>query len=232
VDAAHPWGGGGVDVSLLALGWGVLAALPVLAFARRQRVLVRVRGLAPPPPCAGGVPRRRAIPLPAVLRTFVLVLGAPGRRRARRARDAAARRALPVAIDLLAVATGAGCTPYLALDVAARWCPPEISAELAAVPSACRLGGTFDGALRAMAHDAPALRPIADTLAAAARLGAPVAPTLERLSAEARADLRRAAETRARTVPVRLLFPLVFFVLPAFALLTIAPVLLDGLAAR
>jgi tight adherence protein C len=55
-----------------------------------------------------------------------------------------------------------------------------------------------------------------------------VGATLARLSSEARADLRRRAEARARTVPVRLLFPLVFLVLPAFGLLTVAPVLLDG----
>jgi Flp pilus assembly protein TadB len=170
--------------------------------------------------------------MPGPLRACVLVAGAPRRRRARRAHDAAARRALPVAIDLLAVATGAGCTPYVALDVAARWCPPEISADLAAVPEACRLGDTFEGALRAMAQRAPVLASVADTFATSARLGAPVAPTLERLAAEARAELRRSAEARARTVPVRLLFPLVFFVLPAFALLTVAPVLLDGFAAR
>ncbi len=42
--------------------------------------------------------------------------------------------------------------------------------------------------------------------------------------------MRRRAEARARTVPVRLLFPLVFCVLPAFVLLTVVPVLLDGIA--
>jgi hypothetical protein len=34
---------------------------------------------------------------------------------------------------------------------------------------------------------------------------------------------------RARTVPVRLLFPLVFLILPAFVLLTVAPVVLATL---
>jgi hypothetical protein len=35
---------------------------------------------------------------------------------------------------------------------------------------------------------------------------------------------------RARTTPVRLLFPLVFLVLPAFVLLTVAPVVLAAAA--
>jgi tight adherence protein C len=220
-----------VDVTVLAIGWGALAALGFSGLARRQAAVARVRALAPEARRVECL-RRWRVAVPAPLRTVLLVAGAPRRRQARRAHEAAARRALPVAIDLLAVATGAGCTPYVALDVAARWCPSEIGDAVAAVPEACRLGATFEGALRTMAQREPSLAPIADTLATSARLGAPVATTLERLSAEARADLRRAAEARARTVPVRLLFPLVFFVLPAFALLTVAPVLIDGLAAR
>jgi pilus assembly protein TadC len=220
-----------MDVTALAIAWGVIAAVPVLYLAHRQAAVAYARALAPPSP-RPGLLRVRAVALPAPVRTVVAVVSAPRRRRARRAHDAAAQRALPVAIDLLAVATGAGCTPYVALEVAARWCPPELAADLAAVTEACRLGDTFEGALRSIAQRTPALAPVADTLAAAARLGAPVAATLERLAGETRADLRRSAETRARTIPVRLLFPLVFFVLPAFALLTVAPVLLDGLAAR
>jgi hypothetical protein len=45
-----------------------------------------------------------------------------------------------------------------------------------------------------------------------------------------RADVRRRAEARARTVPVRLCFPLVACILPAFALLTVAPAVLAGLS--
>ena len=59
---------------------------------------------------------------------------------------------------------------------------------------------------------------------------APVGPALARLAAEQRAELRRHAETHARRVPVRLLFPLVFVVLPAFGLLTVIPTLLAGLS--
>jgi tight adherence protein C len=59
------------------------------------------------------------------------------------------------------------------------------------------------------------------------RLGVPVGPVLARLAEEDRTALRRAAEAHARRIPVRLLFPLVFLVLPAFVLLTVVP----GLAA-
>jgi tight adherence protein C len=76
----------------------------------------------------------------------------------------------------------------------------------------------------------PELRGLADALLASDRLGAPVGPALARLATEERAALRRRAEAHARRVPVRMLFPLVFLVLPAFGLLTLAPALLSGFA--
>jgi tight adherence protein C len=45
------------------------------------------------------------------------------------------------------------------------------------------------------------------------------------LAAEVRAERRRRAEAAARRVPVKLLFPLVLCVLPAFGLLTVVPLL-------
>ena len=54
-------------------------------------------------------------------------------------------------------------------------------------------------------------------------------PVLARLAEEDRTALRRAAEAHARRIPVRLLFPLVFLVLPAFVLLTVVPGLAAGL---
>ena len=72
------------------------------------------------------------------------------------------------------------------------------------------------------------MRPLADALLASDRLGAPVGPALARLAAEQRAEVRRHAEAHARRVPVRLLLPLAFVVLPAFGLLTVIPTLLAG----
>ena len=148
----------------------------------------------------------------------------------RRRVDAALERELPIALDLLGVAIGAGCTPYLAVEVASRWAPPLVAASFASVLGACALGASFDAALDDAARAAPRLRPLVDALLASDRLGAPVGPALARLAAEERAALRRRAETHARRVPVRLLFPLVFLVLPAFVLLTVVPGLAAGLS--
>ena len=217
-------------VLVLGLAWGALAATPLAMRARRQCVDIRLSPLRP----VRAVPARTS---PVVLSRVVdplsrsavgrVLAGARARHRARR-EGAALGADLPVTLDLLGVAVGAGCTPYLAVDMAARWAPPRMAARLAGVQHACALGTTFAEALDDVAARAPPLRPLADALLASDRLGAPVGPALARLATEQRAELRRHAETHARRVPVRLLFPLVFVVLPAFGLLTVIPTLLAG----
>ena len=64
---------------------------------------------------------------------------------------------------------------------------------------------------------------------ASERYGAPLGAGLERLADEVRRDRRRRAEEAARRIPVKLLFPLVGCVLPAFALLTVAPLVAGAL---
>ena len=95
---------------------------------------------------------------------------------------------------------------------------------------ACALGAGLEAALHDATRAAPAIAPLADALLASDRLGAPVGPVLSRLAVEERTALRRRAEAHARRVPVRLLFPLVFLVLPAFVLLTVVPGLASGLS--
>jgi tight adherence protein C len=217
-----------VVVTALAGAWGLLAALPIVAVARRAASRARVRALVPVKNARRvGWHRWRLVP-PPMLAGVVAVLTSPLRRREARRHGAEVRRALPLTVDLLGVAVGAGCTPYTAVEVAARWCPAVIATEFDDVLQRCRLGASFDDALGAAGRSAPRLAPLADALTTATRLGVAIGPTLARVADEVRADLRRAAEQQARTVPVRLLFPLVFLVLPAFALLTVVPVLLSG----
>src|SRR5262249_58657100 len=116
-----------------------------------------------------------------------------------------------------------GRTPYLPVEVGVGGAPPLWPVRWPRGGAACALGATFADALDALAAGAPPLRPVADALLASDRLGAPVGPALGRLATEQRAELRRRAEAHARRVPVRLLFPLVFVVLPAFGLLTLIP---------
>lgn len=105
-----------------------------------------------------------------------------------------------------------------------------MASSLDRVVRACALGDSFAGAWRDVAACAPELAPLAEALTVGERTGAPVGPALARLAAEERAAARRRIETHARRVPVRLLFPLVFLVLPAFVVLTVVPGLAAGFA--
>jgi tight adherence protein C len=64
-------------------------------------------------------------------------------------------------------------------------------------------------------------------LTRAHRLGGSVHGSLRTIVAELRNDRRVRAEESARRAPVKMLFPLVFLILPAFLLLTVGPVLLS-----
>lgn len=218
----------------VSLAWGALAGAPVLAAGRRGRVRDRARALLGPRARRRRITRARYrmrdVRMPTIVAKLAR-LGAEPLRRHRRARsDGRARRDLPLVVELVAVAVGAGCTPYAAVELAASWSDGSPQVALRALVDRTRVGASFDDALRATATEHAVVRPLLTTLRRSAELGTPASDALARLAAEVRAEVRREAEARARTVPVRMLFPLVLCVLPAFALLTVAPVLLDTIA--
>ncbi len=219
----------------LGLAWGAIAAAPLVRRARRMVVVGRADPTRSVTVSSAG--RRVATMARRARERASRASGPVGRvladvrhRRLAGARDHALERELPVTLDLLGVAVDAGCTPYVAVETAARWAPPTVATRFERVLRACRMGAAFADALHESARAAPALAPVVDALLTADRLGAPVGPALARLAAEERSALRRRAEAHARRVPVRLLFPLVFLVLPAFVLLTVVPGLASGLA--
>ena len=219
----------------LGVGWGAMIAAPLARRARRHEIVdpARARRAAVTRNARGGAIRRcgrSATPLRSRTGPVGRVATGLRTRRSDGKRVEILSRDLPVTIDLLAVAVGAGCTPFVAVEVAARWAPPTCAALLDRVRQSCSLGATFAHSLDDMADNEPSLRPVVDALLASDRYGAPVGEALGRVANEERSALRRRAEARARTVPVRLLFPLVFLVLPAFGLLTVAPALLAGFA--
>lgn len=142
-------------------------------------------------------------------------------------RRAALRASLPEAAELLAVAAGAGLNPYRALESVSAVATGPLGPVLAAAMLDVRAGRPIGDALRGAAatHDFDELRAVARAISAAERQGMPLAPALRRLAADQRERLRRNAEAEARKAPVRVLFPLIFCVLPAFILLTVVPAL-------
>jgi tight adherence protein C len=142
--------------------------------------------------------------------------------------SAAADREIPVLLDLLAVATSAGLPPQLAFRRAVEAAMGPLADELRSVLDASDLGGRWRDEL-IVVGDRLALPDLQRLLGALARtdsLGSSLAEEIEHLASDVREVRRAAAAQRARTAPVKMLFPLVFLVLPAFLLLTVVPVLL------
>jgi Flp pilus assembly protein TadB len=142
--------------------------------------------------------------------------------------SAAADREIPVLLDLLAVATSAGLPPQLAFRRAVEAATGPLADELRSVVDASDLGGRWRDEL-IVVGDRLALPDLQRLLGALARtdsLGSSLAEEIEHLASDVREVRRAAAAQRARTAPVKMLFPLVFLVLPAFLLLTVVPVLL------
>ena len=209
-----------VVVVVCGIGWAALAMVPFVIAGERATVVARVPGATP-------VRKQRRFHWQGG--PVGRVVAGLARRRGQRATDQRMLGELPGVLDLLGVAIGAGATPRGALDTAARWGPELTGAYLRQVSVQTDLGGSFTESVSRLRETAPLLGPVAEILITSAQLGAPAGAALARLSDEARSTLHRAAEARARTLPVKLLFPLVFLVLPAFGLLTVVPAILSAL---
>lgn len=156
--------------------------------------------------------------------------GAGGRREDRR-RFAAVAAAVPDVVDLFAVAIASSGNVLLATEAVVRAAPPgpltdELATALDEVASGARLA---DALARVPDRAGEAVRPLVAALVDAERYGSALGPALDRVADEARRSRQRRGEEAARQVPVKLLFPLVLCVLPAFALLTVAPLIAGGL---
>lgn len=142
----------------------------------------------------------------------------------------------PDAIELVILGVHAGAAPLGAIESAtdrlrsAGHVDPRIHRAFGEVAHRVHRGVGLADALRALPDQlGPAAAEFADSIATADRYGLPLGPVLDRLALEARAERRRRAEIEARSLPVRLSFPLVVCTLPSFVLLAIVPAVLGAI---
>ncbi|MDQ1375526.1 MAG: tight adherence protein [Actinomycetota bacterium] len=174
------------------------------------------------------LPLRPLAAVPAAAAAWALP-GVRDKRRVR-ARQAAIDASLPEVVDLLVLATGAGLSIRQAVAAVAARAEGPLAAVLQRAVTEADHGRRLADALDDVALRAgESTRPVLGILLASERYGAPVGPALDRLAGEVRADARRRAEAAARRVPVKLLFPLVVCILPAFGLLTVAPLIASAI---
>jgi tight adherence protein C len=149
-------------------------------------------------------------------------------RRAERERRRAFRAEIPQFLDLLAAGSTAGLSVEASFRRAAACLRGPLGAELSGVIRSVDLGVPWRRALGDYVERTgdTDLQRTAAVLARTETLGVPLRDATRDLAATVREARRATTLQRARTAPVRMLFPLVFLILPAFLLLTVVPVLI------
>jgi len=141
--------------------------------------------------------------------------------------------ALPDAVDLLAVCTHAGLNITLSLKRVAARAPGPMGREIQRVVEEMALGVPRAQALENLAdrNGLPEMESLVRVLLNSERFGTQISASLEGFSEDIRSRRKRSAEEQARKAPVKILFPLVFLILPAFVLLSVVPLLISAFEA-
>jgi tight adherence protein C len=134
-------------------------------------------------------------------------------------------RALPDALDLLAVTVEAGLGLYGAIGRLVEVTRGPLSDEFALVLSELRVGQSSERALRAMATrlDTPEVTSFVRALIQGEKLGLSLATTLKNQANDVRNTRRAITEERAGKAPVRMLFPIAVFIFPALFIVILGP---------
>ena len=141
------------------------------------------------------------------------------------ARRAEIEASLPDALDLITVSVEAGLTFEAAMATLAARLPGALSEELGLVMREIGLGKARRQALRDLASriDVLSLRSFVASIVQADELGSDIGRVLRAQAGSARTRRRHAAQKRALEAPVKIVFPLVFFILPATFVVILGP---------
>lgn len=182
---------------------------------------------------AGAVISAVVAPGPKVVTVPLAVLLALALHRFAEARAVARRRRamdaeIPQLLDLLAAGSAAGLSAVAGFQRSVQALRGPLGTELKASLDAVAVGARWRTELSAVTERLalPDLRRAMAVLTRTETLGSSLTGATRDLAADVRSSRRAAVAERARAAPVKMLFPLVFLVLPAFLLLTVVPVLL------
>jgi tight adherence protein C len=158
--------------------------------------------------------------LPVLLALFTFVGGySPffALNRAMEARKGAIQKALPEFLDMVSSTVQAGLALNSSLGYAVEAVPGPLGDEIKEALSEIRLGRARSEALRAVGErtNQPALRNALRVMIQAERLGANISKLLNDLAADARHQRLMLVEEMAAKLPVKMVFPMVFFMIPA-----------------
>jgi tight adherence protein C len=137
--------------------------------------------------------------------------------RAIETRHVALQKALPEFLDMVASTVQAGLALNSALAYAVEAATGPLGEEVKEALSEIRLGRARSDALKAAGErtNHPAFRNAMRVMTQAERLGANVAKLLTELAEDARHQRLMAVEEMAAKLPVKMVFPMVFFMIPS-----------------
>jgi tight adherence protein C len=144
-------------------------------------------------------------------------------------------RQMPDMIDLLVVTIEAGLGILASMRVAADSMSDPLGQELRLTLQEQRMGLTVQQAIESLGRraDTPNVRIFVRSLTQGERLGVSIGATMRNLSLEMRKRRKAIAEEIAQKMPIKMLFPLIFFIFPAMFIVILVPMainIIDALA--
>jgi tight adherence protein C len=135
------------------------------------------------------------------------------------------RRELPDALDLLTISVEAGLAFDAGLSQVARNTTGPLADEFFRVLQEMQIGLGRAEALRALSDrtDLPELRGFVTSMVQAEAFGIPISGVLRVQAADMRVKRSQRAEELAQKVPVKILFPLIFCILPSLFVVILGP---------
>ena len=147
----------------------------------------------------------------------------------RRARMEQIDKQMPDMIDLLVVTIEAGLGILASMRVASESMSDPLGQELRLTLQEQRMGLSVGQAIESLGRraDAANMRIFVRSITQGERLGVSIGTTMRNLSLEMRKRRRAMAEERAQKMPIKMLFPLIFFIFPALFIVILTPMIIS-----
>jgi tight adherence protein C len=142
-----------------------------------------------------------------------------------RSRQRSIQRQLPDVMDLLTISVEAGLGFDAAMAQVTRNVPGALSEEFSRLLQEVQIGVSRGDAFRHLGDrtDVPELQSFVLSMIQADLFGVSIANVLRAQSRELRQKRRQRAEEIAQKIPIKLLFPMIFLVLPSLFIVVIGP---------